>query len=87
MIAMAVDAWIALGLAAIAAAFLARRGVRALSKKGGGCECPSAASDGACGAAGTMGDELKAAAARGAEKAGRPSSGPEPGPGPGAPSR
>ena len=70
MIAMAADAWAALGLAVLAGAWLVRRGVRTLSKKGGACACPS--SENSCGAAGNMADDLKAAAARGAAKAGQP---------------
>lgn len=67
MIAMALDTWIALGLVALAAAWLVRRGVRTLSKKGGSCDCPS--SGGACGPSGSMANDLRRAAARGVEKA------------------
>ena len=70
MIALAADSWMALGLAALAAAWLARRGVRLLKSKSGSCACPS--SESSCGAAGKMADDLKAAAARGAAKAGQP---------------
>ena len=65
-LALAFDSVAALVLAALAAAWLVRRGVRTLTRKGS-CDCPSA--KGACGAAGSMADDLKAAAARGAARA------------------
>jgi len=67
--AMALDTGIALGLSVLAALWIVRRGVRALKRRGGGCACPSAKDS--CGAASRIADDLKAAAARGAARAGQ----------------
>ena len=69
MTAMALDTGIAFGLSLLAALWIVRRGVRALRKRGGGCACPSAKDS--CGAASQMAGDLKAAAARGAARAGQ----------------
>ena len=77
MIAMALDTGIAIGLACLAALWLARRTLRALRgrSKGGACACPSS---GACGSGGTMAEDLKTAAARGAARAAKEGAASEP---------
>jgi hypothetical protein len=67
--AVAWDTVAAIAIAALALAWIVRRAARTLSRRGGGCDCPSAGPEGGCGAAASAGD-LKAAAARGAAKAG-----------------
>jgi hypothetical protein len=68
-LAIAWDTVLALALVAVALAWIVRRAVRTLSRRGGSaCACPSASPGGACDAAGRTSD-LRAAAARGAAKA------------------
>jgi hypothetical protein len=67
--ALAGDAWIAIGIAALAAAWLVARSVRTFSaRRTGGCHC---ASSGTCGTGGPTLDDLKRAAARGAARVNR----------------
>ena len=66
---MSLDVALALGISALAAAWLVRRGVRRLrAKSGAGCDCPSA---GACGPKGPSAADLKAAAARAMDRVNR----------------
>jgi hypothetical protein len=66
-IALAADAWIAVGIAVVAALWLLRRAVRAMSARGGaGCGCATS-----CGPKGPAVDDLRRAAARGAGRVNR----------------
>jgi hypothetical protein len=75
VLALGADALVAGGIALLAAAWLAVRGVRAWRGRGGACACPAAKPTG-CSAAEGMAEDLRAAAARAAGRAPGPAPGP-----------